>query len=451
MPSPGSVGNPPITYTALSPGEPVAGGGSIVAGVVDLGNPAQTTLRELQQKLAAASGDADATLLAGQGDHAPRVLVPASSSLLGGVWTRFKAALAGLPLFNRMATLRSAQGAVSVGSSAVPLDGRWPVARSEFGQRVLSAIEAELASVEQGTEDGPGGPQQVTGALRGVAQSVHDAAFKEIEGKPLTKRTAARVLQLALDGAEAAKPVMALKRASLEQLKAVKEREQTAAPLNPRVTKEVARNAAARSRPVQKPAQDPLGTRPRDVSSTARAGAPRAKADVPPLEAALRPLIEGRHEPLLRHCVSLMQEKLKISDAVDAPRIAEAARELHDAVQARLLNRGYAPLFVAGRTGLSVSAEEFEKTLEPLAASLAGAGDLRFVDGRDARLLNHCAELVKSRIGTAYRSRILEEAQRLHDRIRSTMQQSARWPIADDREFEYAGEFATSLLSMQDE
>jgi hypothetical protein len=142
-------------------------------GAVELGS--SPTLQGLLAAFEAADGDPDAPLRAQQDEGRVRIVVPKSPNAVPSAWTRFKAALSHLPLFNRSAALRSARLEVDT----------VPLGQNNVGEVVLR-----------------------TGILHAIRQEFGDAAADmatgELNAKPLTKRTVQCVLGNVVDKAKKA-------------------------------------------------------------------------------------------------------------------------------------------------------------------------------------------------------------------------------------------------------
>jgi hypothetical protein len=177
-----------------------------------------------------------------------------------------------------------------------------------------------------------------------------DFAVRSLEGKPLTRRTARRILQAAVNMSAARKA--ALLSAGLPQTLDSGGRLATPGTVRDDDADQPAESAVerrVRAHWLRRFAQEPtIGD---DV-------APRSAP--PSFEEARKPLLGARHPALLEYCAELVRESR--AHTSDACALGEAAQRLHDRVRECLEKRGHWPL---------VSAAEYQEHAKPIAVVLA--------------------------------------------------------------------------------
>jgi hypothetical protein len=248
---------------------------------VELG--ASPTLQGLLSAFSAADGDPDAPLRAQQDEGRVRIVVPTSPNAVPSAWTRFKAALSNLPLFNRSAALRAARLEVD----EVPL-AQHQAAEIVLRNGILDAIRQELGD------------------------AAADMATSDMDAKPLTKRTVQCVLGNAVDKAKKAK----------KAAEAAEELRLRQATLRRTHSPEARRDEG-------------------EILQLERPMMSQPDASLPLLRASLRKFMAGRHDGLLEHCAVLVDRHLGDSSSIV---VAKAAKDLHDRVQAYLAERGQWPI-----------------------------------------------------------------------------------------------------------
>jgi hypothetical protein len=284
------------------------------------------TLQGLLTAFNAADGDPDAPLRAEQSQERVRIIVPKSPGAVPSMWTRFKAALSNLPLFNRSAALRAARIEVS----EVPLD-QHPSAGAVLRTGILHAIRREIGEGHEGFAELS-------------MDNKHGA-------KQLTKRTVEVVLKAAL--------------AEKSALDSAHENTRKATEYRGRLTP-VLREAAAKGmeRRVAGISQEISNTHAaRPVQDAASAAPPKARQEKPEpalaaLKAALSRYQAGRDPKLLDYCAELVGSSL---DTSDVNPVAQGAKDLHDRVQAYLARRGKWPIADEGY---------FDSEIKSLAAAM---------------------------------------------------------------------------------
>jgi len=273
------------------------------------------TLDGLMQAFAAANGDQNAPLLAAEDRQGVHIVVPRSA--VPSIWTRFKAALSNLPLFNRSAAVRAARLEV-----ARPLDEH-ASAGADLRTGILTAIRREVG---EGRE----------------AYAAH-----VLSAKSLTKRTVERVLQVAVDERDQVRGIARAREARNRHAAVMREAADRGGDWQLRRVSE----AMANTHVVQS-AQDAPST----VPEKAQQGRPAAQ--LPVFEAELSRYRQDRDRKLFDHCAGLVGRRLGTSDATA---VAEAAKDLHDRVQDFLAQRDRWPI---------ADAEEFEDEIKALAAAM---------------------------------------------------------------------------------
>jgi hypothetical protein len=177
---------------------------------------------------------------------------------------------------------------------------------------------------------------EVAGVLRsGMLQAIRrelggqigDMAVRSMSGKPLTRRNAERILRAAVELSTARRAVPA----SVVSASAARAQMPSHAALNGNGH---GGNGAA---PGGWAADSAGLERPRSMTAEQSSA-----ASVPRLEEIVRPLLEGRHEALLRQCVEITRGGFQSPSARHA--IGEAAAQLHDRVRTFLEKQGRWPI-----------------------------------------------------------------------------------------------------------
>ena len=302
---------------------------------------ASSTIADLLKAFEAAGGDPKAPLRGGQEGGRTWIVIPKSPDAVPSIWTRFKAALSDLPLFNRSAALRAARLEVR----AVALEqhqGPGNVLRTG----ILTAIR-----------------QEVGNDYVNVAAQSMDAKAKDGKAKPLTKRRVEKVLGNANNVVSMQTQCRKWDADWLRSDHSVPER--TSLPrarLNPLPEALLHPLPEAPLHPLPEVPLNPPLQASRDPAAVGGAKAPAKKAKrEPALDEALQPFKLGRHERLLNHCADLIGKR---HAGTSMTAIAVSARELHDRIKVFLETSGQWPI---------KDDDAFEEDIKPVADIMAAS------------------------------------------------------------------------------
>lgn len=187
----GGIGQQP-SYTAL-PQQYTSAGVGTPRAAANAVNVKGRTLDQLVEDFAKSTGSDEAELRIAYDQGNVHFIVPSSADGKPSLWTKFKAALSDLPLFNRVASLRAAKLEVD----SLPLEA----------DTTLLVIGLSHAIDNTERAQGLGG--------FGFKQSVSDDARTRLTSQPLTKRHVVQVLSSAIDGINQRREDMASKETTM--------------------------------------------------------------------------------------------------------------------------------------------------------------------------------------------------------------------------------------------
>ncbi len=182
----------------------------------------------------------------------------------------------------------------------------------------------------------------VLGAIRReLGDQVGDMVLSSLGDKPLTRRSVEQILHAAVNLAAARN--VALTSAVLEPVPLEEPPRAHAAKINGSNGQHAGGNATRLNGSMNNHRESAV--------------APQAAGD---LDAVLQPLLEGRHEALLKHCLALVRSgSFGVADAGD---VGTAATRLHDRVRAFLDRQGHWPID---------DPEDYERHAKPAAVVMA--------------------------------------------------------------------------------